>query len=549
VTKGVNRLVPVLVGMVVILALALRLWGINFGLPYPYHIDEHSYVVGTLNLGQGEINGYPQQVGLVNVLFGEYALYFIVGRLTGLFKSTADFSRAYYTDPTVFYLLGRLTSALMGAATCLVIYLLGRELRNRLVGLGAALLIAVNFLHVRESHFTTPDVAQALGFILVLLFALIALRSGRAHWIYLAGFIAGVTVAWKWASLPLALGVAYAAWQLGREDPPRQVLKRLVISGLLMLVGFALFSPQLLLFPAPYIAWAKRDYLEGSIGGYGGFVIDTVPGWQFYLKALALGFGVLGIVLSLAGLAYWAYRAIRLRDRQVTLVLLVAAGYFLLMASSARYFVRYAVPLIPLLALAASDFIYAIVGWTPAANRRFVGAALAALMLIAAIQPVISGVRSNILLTRQDTRTIAKQWMEQNIPAGAKIATDWMIHGVPLATTQVPVPGSAAVYNVTEVNGLGLYDHPLDYYRQEGYDYLVTTSYISDLALVDRQADAQRDEFYRSLDATYEPVKEFRPYNGDARPPFIFDEIYGALVSMWQRELPGPILKIYRVKQ
>jgi len=102
---------------IVILALALRVWGIGFGLPYTYHIDEHSYIVGALNLGQGEIYGYPQQVGLVNVLFGEYALYYIIGRILGSFQSIQDFASSYHVDPTAFYLIGRITMALRSPLT------------------------------------------------------------------------------------------------------------------------------------------------------------------------------------------------------------------------------------------------------------------------------------------------------------------------------------------------------------------------------------------------------------------------------------------------
>lgn len=31
-------------------------------------------------------------------------------------------------------------------------------------------------------------------------------------------------------------------------------------------------------------------------------------------------------------------------------------------------------------------------------------------------------------------------------------------------------------------------------------------------------------------------------------PPFIFDEIYGSEVSLWQRERPGPTIKVCRVQ-
>jgi predicted membrane-bound mannosyltransferase len=251
--------------VVLAVALALRLWSIDFGLPYAYHIDEHSYVIGALNLGQGEINGYPQQVGLVNVLFGEYAAYFLVGRLTGLFASTQDFARAYYADPTALYLLGRLTSVVLGVVSCWAVYLLGKELRNRRVGLAAALLVAVNFLHVRESHFTTPDVLQSLGFTVVLLLCLKTLKSGRLRYLYIASVLGGVVIACKWASFPLVLPLLFVAWQAEPCKSFLTVFKCWLVCGLLTLLGFTVFSPQLLLFPAPYIEWAKRDYLAGSV--------------------------------------------------------------------------------------------------------------------------------------------------------------------------------------------------------------------------------------------------------------------------------------------
>lgn len=547
-TTRVERWATFLLVGVLVVALALRLWSIDFGLPYAYHIDERSYVVGALNLGQGEINGYPQQVGLVNLLLAQYAAYFLVGRLAELFASTQDFARAYYTDPSVFYLLGRLTSVVLGVVSCWAVYLLGKELRHRLVGLAAALLVAVNFLHVRESHFTTPDVAQALGFTFVALLSLKTLKSGRLRPLYLASFLGGVVIAWKWASFPLILPLLFTAWQAGTHRSFAAVFKRWLVSGLLVVLGFVILSPQLLLFPAPYIEWAKADYIAGSVGGYGGFLIDTVPGWLFYLKASWIGFGALGLALALAGLLLWLYRALWRRDRQTAMLLLFFAGYFLLMASSRRYFVRYAVPMAPFLALAAADAVYWAGERWSAGSRRGVAVALTALVLLAAAQPALSAARANILWTREDTRTSAKRWIEQNLPDGAQIATDWMIHGVPLATPDVPSPHSDRAYQVTEVNGLGLSDHPMEYYRTAGYDYLITTSYISNLNLIDRSQDERRDAFYRSLDANLELLAEFLPYSGDAEPSFMFDQIYGPLIALEHYDRPGPALKIYQVQ-
>ena len=87
----------------------------------------------------------------------------------------------------------------------------------------------------------------------------------------------------------------------------------------------------------------------------------------------------------------------------------------------------------------------------------------------------------------------------------------------------------------------------MQWYREQGFDYLIASSFIYRIPLVDRERDAERQAFYASLDQELELVQEFRPYQGDTEPPFIFDEIYGPAVSLWQRERPGPTIKIYRI--
>lgn len=98
--------------------------------------------------------------------------------------------------------------------------------------------------------------------------------------------------------------------------------------------------------------------------------------------------------------------------------------------------------------------------------------------------------------------------------------------------------------------GKGLSDHSIDWYQEQGYQYLVTCSFINDLSLSNPNADAKRDDFYASLDQQLTLVKEFLPYQGEDEKaiPFIFDEIYGPAVSMSNRDRPGPVIKIYQIK-
>jgi hypothetical protein len=76
---------------------------------------------------------------------------------------------------------------------------------------------------------------------------------------------------------------------------------------------------------------------------------------------------------------------------------------------------------------------------------------------------------------------------------------------------------------------------------------LITSSFIDNIPVVDRELQAKRLAFYSALDEEFTLIKTFRPEGSLAEPPFIFDEIYGPVISLWARQQPGPTIKIYAV--
>ena len=73
-------------------ALFIRLWGIRFGLPNQYHPDEVKYVILALKVGAiGPNVGYfDNPTGFVYLLFFEYGLLYLFGRLFSFFHSARD---------------------------------------------------------------------------------------------------------------------------------------------------------------------------------------------------------------------------------------------------------------------------------------------------------------------------------------------------------------------------------------------------------------------------------------------------------------------------
>src|SRR4029453_17868079 len=84
--------------VILVLALVVRLLGINWGLPYVISGDEALLVNHAMVFGTGDLNphffGYPSLY--IYVLFVIYGLSYVIGWLTGVFTSTNDFVRLFF---------------------------------------------------------------------------------------------------------------------------------------------------------------------------------------------------------------------------------------------------------------------------------------------------------------------------------------------------------------------------------------------------------------------------------------------------------------------
>jgi hypothetical protein len=540
-------------GVAVLVGVVVRAWGIGFGLPYLYHYDEHFYINTALKLGQGVLNNPPYAVvGLSNILFGEYGTFYVLGRLFHSFGSSADFEQAFRSDPTVFYMLGRLTTAALGASTILVVYFLGTSSFSVTAGLLAAFFLSTSFLHVRESHFAVPDVAMTFLVVLAVALAAVAMRNGKRRYILAASFVGGLAVAMKWTGMPVALAVGWAAMQMQtgiKKNALRDMLRLEVYCAAFFFLGVALAAPQVLINPAPYLGLVGYKYGVIRFGAFDVWQVDTLPGWLFYGKALWVGMGPLLLVAGVIGLIRRIVLVARSRDAMSIFLLIFPVTFFLAMGFPLFvYFTRYALPLVPFVALFAAEAFLVMAAWAGTRWGRLGWSLVFFLALASVIQPLAESARFDALLTRQDVRTLAKEWIEANIPAGAKIAVDWPTYGPPLSTPDKAIPYSQKVYDVVEIGGTGLSAQSLEWYREQGFDYLVASSFIYNIPLADEALNAERNAFYSALPQELVLVHEFKPYEGDEEPPFVFDEIYGPMASLWERERPGPTLKLYRLK-
>ncbi len=546
-----------LFAFLLVAAAAVRIWGLGFGLPYKYHIDEPPSVLAALRIAQGDfVIEYPplspnlQQL----VLTGLYGILFIVQLVGGYVSSPEQFALTYQQDPTVFYLLARGLSVLSSLLTLCILYRLVSKLRNRQTAILAVFLLAFCFLDVRHSHFVEPYSLIALMAVITAYAAIQYLSVKKLVWLLVSGIASGIGVGLRFSTAPLVVGplLAIGLQFFRREDKPASKIRTLLVHVALLLlsfvVGLLVGTPSLILNTRNSLSTAATQIaLAATAEGFWGFAFTDWPTWRFYGAILEIAWGMPVIIAIMLGFL----RAIKSYDEETFVILIFPLLYsvVLLSASAASSsFARYLVPVLPFLALLGADGVMVITEWLskylPAKFKTTMMIFLA-IMLISV--PAARIIRLDYLWTQTDTRTLAKEWIEQHIPSNLRIAIQW--HGPPLATQDDPEPNSSRVYEVDLLDPFSSDSemYSIQHYWAQGFDYIILSSYIYELHRVEPVENSLRQAFYRELDSDLELMAEFNPFTDQSSPSFFFEELWGPITTLWQRERPGPVIKIYRL--
>ena len=532
-------LAGVALAAVLALALALRLAGVAWGLPFSFvNADESMVVPKAFAAARGHLNPqfffYPSlYFYLAGATYAAAAPLFWLSGSGGFLTQTS-----FVVDPGPYFLLARLLSVAMGTASVYLLYRLGREAYGRAAGLAAALFLAVAPLHVAYSHMAVTDVtATAFSLLALVLLARAAgarpARPGGLPWLVLGAVAAGLATSTKYNLGMLILPATVAAVFACREEAARRVAAGgravLVWARLLgvrvyapMLTAFVLASPFVVL-DAPHFL---RDFRRQSAimdRGWLGFEHVGNGFWYNVSPNLTGAVGAALVVLGAAGLAWAVWRRTRLDLLLAPYVVL----YFLYVGTWKELADRYLLPLVPLLVLLAARLILDLAKPALARPRaRRLAAALVAVAIVAPAVPALAAsLRFDRTLSGADTRVVAREWIDRHVPAGARIAVE--NYGPPLVRrdelSHYAASGlSPVAYRVVRlklpVPGSREPTHDLERLRELGVEYVVTSSRVRDRVLAAAGHYPALAAFYRRLDAEADLVRVFGPA-GDVRGP------------------------------
>ena len=400
-----------------------------------------------------------------------------------------------YTGYGGVYLAGRAMSAAMDLLSIVLVYLIGRRLYDRRVGLLGALLLSLSVLPIQHAHFFTGDPPTTLYVTLALYLAVRVAQGGGWPSMLGLGVAFGLAVSAKISVLSF-LGViglallqrALAGWErdallgpsvllewgrrVGRfrlavrvaaEEPGdrRHALDGLLLRalpaavwlGVILLVAgltFRVVQPQAFSGPGffglrPNPAWVQdMDSIQRLVTGE----TDYPPSHQwtarepvwYALENLVL-WG-LGLPLGLAVWAAWGLMAYEMARGRWTHILPWAWMTFTFFYQSVQFVktVRYMLPIYPTMALVAA---YGLArAWDLARERAARPGAHRATRFL----PYLAGGAGGLVVlgtaawalafmsiyTRPVTRVEASRWIYENIPPGSALTSEVWDDRLPL---------------------------------------------------------------------------------------------------------------------
>lgn len=379
--------------LILLAAFLLRVAGISFGLYYP---DEPLVVNHALAFGTGDLNPHMFYFPTLfpYILFALYGVFYVLGFLASFFHKPDDLLALVLSSPDIFYWIGRFVSVVFGTWTVAAVYGLAREYKDDKTALAAASFMAVCFLHVRDSHFAVMDVTLTF-FMTVCVYFLFRYLNGKGRRnLFWAAFTAGVASSVKYNAFILCAPIALAYF-LSPVFSTRNLVRDAFFCVMLMLSAFFIFSPFVILDFKNALRFIQHLY---SINSHYHFP------WWHHARMIFFSLGGALPFLALAGLGVDGV----LVGRKKWLFFVLPTLYYLMIAKAGQPFERYVLPILPFGVIWAAIFL-----------SRFWSKAFFWLCVITVLTVLPKVLWSDALFLRKDTRDLAREWVEKNIPSGS----------------------------------------------------------------------------------------------------------------------------------
>lgn len=381
----------------------LRFWGITHGLRegFTCHADT-GYIIGDiwkLYLGDNYTNitySGPVYNTLVtfSMQFGELLGRFIAYPPEWTFESIAT--------------VGSIVSAILGTATILLVYLLGRLAYTKNAGILGAIFFSVCPLQSFHSHYPYRDVPMVFFLVLTLVLCIQLTQKMTSYYLAIAAFLSILTASIKPAGMVVAAPLVVSS-----------IIGIFKIKTWGKRIGFFIFIT--IIFMGAFLIFTKTNERFTNINAISSYFDYYKAFFKGAIKAFIIIHSWINISIISALILGISYAIWRHRVSDAVLCLFVLSGFFA--AAIFPYLdERFLILLFPvsylLLGRVISEF------WERSDRKIllkiFIGVAAAGIISISFSQSAWQGV----MLTLPDTRALSGKWLDAHIPNTLRIAME-----------------------------------------------------------------------------------------------------------------------------
>ena len=463
--------------LILAIALGLRLYGIGWDQGHGFHPDERSIYMRSdcmfrvLTEAPDYLNcirehpetepGIPSPGTFFDAdksplnphwfPLGSLLIYLIVG-IRSVFEPFTDLGSLQ----SMSY-IGRSIMALADVGTVFMVYLLGRRIFSRRVGLLAAALVALAVVHIQISHFYRPE--PILAFLLLLSFWLMlqVMEKRRLKDSVLLGLVVGLAFAVKVSILPLLLPLALAfgyrlfttsegRWRMPLQEETSRVVGHVLLGAVVAAVTFTVLMPYALLDFPDFVGWITRESGIARTAGTVPYTIQYIGSTPFLYELRQVSLWGLGLPLAIVawgGLLFTIFTVAQSGSARKGKLLMLAwvVPSLLVLAAFEVKFIRYIFPVIPFLILMGSGMLFwvldqarALVPLTPPMAVgmggvrgllvRYAPHAVIGVIVFVVAATGFYALAFERIYARPHPAIQASDWINENVPRNATILSD-----------------------------------------------------------------------------------------------------------------------------
>lgn len=463
----------VALAVILLVAASFRFYGLLWDDGYLFHPDERKIVLVASGLelpsSASEFLSPESPLNPKFFAYGSFPIYLL--RALSVFAPAGPYGIPDRQDQFVALgILGRQLSALFDLGTIVLIFLLGRRLYDGAVGLIASACVAVAVLHIQLSHFYAVDTLLTLLVLAVLYFAARYSDTGKRLDAALMSICFGLALATKITAVPLIVAIVIAvvrakglSWDSSasagnaqRSDTAiaprsRAVWRRRITETLrgwaavvwstrrtlVKVIGtafvvFVVTQPYMLLDPIRYFGQTGTELLvaRGWLDyPYTRQYADTIPFVYQIQQSSVWGLGLPLGAFTWGGLALYVFEWWRTREWRAGLLLAWGLVYFLSVGGQFAKYLRYMLPVLPVLFLMAAVAFRTLFRDANLRTRAAATGAFSAVLLSA----LLYALAFTSIYSREHPWLQISRWLYRNVPAGSTLAEEhW--------DDQLPVP-------------------------------------------------------------------------------------------------------------